>query len=108
MDYKEFGLTEHELKCLKYLLKNKVAFAKEIERKFDLRQPQVSTALKNLMQKGWVDFKQTKKDRRGRPQNVYYLIKTKEEIFKDLEKTIEEKRTELIEKFEKLKQEIGA
>ena len=108
MDYKEFGLTEQELKCLKYLFKNKVAFAREIERKFDLRQPQVSVALKSLIQRGWVDFKQTKKDRRGRPQNVYYLIRTKEEILKDLEKTMEAKRTELIEKFEKLKQEIGA
>lgn len=79
------------------------ATSREIERGSDLRQPEVSIALRALREKNWIDERISKSNGTGRPMKVYRLRTPIEEIITHYE---EEKRIEankMMERIEKLK-----
>lgn len=51
------------------------ATSQEIESETKLRQPEVSTAMKELREHGWVDKRDIKKEGKGRPLHAYRLAR---------------------------------
>lgn len=63
--------TSLALACLRD--SEKAEMARNIEVKTGLRQPEVSIAMKELAEKGWVNVSKQKKAGKGRPINLYIL-----------------------------------
>jgi len=78
------GLLVTEAKVLQYLFEHDVAFSRDIERKMDLRQPEVSNAMKVFHKKGWIVKEKEKSRKKGRPLVKYILKKDKEKIINEL------------------------
>ena len=56
----------------------------EIERETGLRQPEVSIAMQWLRRKGWINKRNMKKERKGRPVHGYRLSKEFDEILEEI------------------------
>jgi predicted transcriptional regulator len=54
--------------------------SRDIERATDMRQPEVSIAMRTLRERGWVAEREIKHDGKGRPQKIYALRSTIDEI----------------------------
>jgi len=102
LEFREFGISKHELKCLKHLVHNNFAFTRDIEIQCNMRQPEVCVALKKLREKGWVNYTTAEENRkRGRPKYIFFLTKSPDEILKEIENAVKQK-------LEKLKQELNS
>ncbi len=103
----ETGLNRNIAKVVVFLSKAGEAVSREIERAANLRQPEVSLAMKDLKEWGWVKERELKKKGKGRPLKSYKLTRDLKEIVAEL---IERKREEItkIEKdLEELEQLVG-
>lgn len=89
------GLKPKEIKVLSFLFDNRDVFAKHIEHKLDLRQPEVSTILSDMTKKGWVAYKNIMGEGKGRPQHQYTLKKSKKEIISQIIGSLREKQKEI-------------
>ena len=91
------------MKILNYMLKTKKhVTSRELELKLKLRQPEVSLAMKNLCNRGWVTYEKVKKVGKGRPIHLYFLKVSKDGIIRDLRKEVEEEIKQLKEKMNKI------
>lgn len=70
--------------------------SREIENETGLRQPEVSIAMQEIREKGWVTKRDVKKKGKGRPVHAYSLDKP----FKDILEEIKEKEKQKIEDIE--------
>ncbi len=63
-----------------------------------LRQPEVSIAMRTLREMGWITEQEIKGDGKGRPQKIYALRSTIDEILKyyETEKSQESARTMVV------------
>jgi len=101
----EAGLNKNIAKVIVYLSKAGEAVSREIEREANLRQPEVSLAMKELKNLGWIKEREIKKKGKGRPLKSYKLSLDIRDIVKDL---VEKKRGEIkklerdLEELEKL------
>ncbi len=103
----ETGLNRNIAKVIVFLSKAGEAVSREIERAANLRQPEVSLAMKDLKEWGWVKERELKKKGKGRPLKSYKLTRDLKEIVSEL---IEKKREEItkIEKdLEELEKLVG-
>lgn len=66
--------------ALVFLASRKKASSHEIERGADLRQPEVSVAMKVLIRRGWVTRRKISPPSPGRPARVFELVKPVSEI----------------------------
>ncbi|HID42557.1 MAG TPA: ArsR family transcriptional regulator, partial [Archaeoglobaceae archaeon] len=69
----EAGLNKNIAKVVVFLSKTGEALARDIERAANLRQPEVSLAMKELKEWGWVKERELKKKGKGRPLKSYKL-----------------------------------
>ena len=99
----KFGVKRAEAKIIFHLIKNPQSTSRLIERKADLRQPEVSQALKNLIKRKWVICRPVKNPKKGRPFYEYKLAKTEQEIFGEIIFDIEKRVDELEESIQKIK-----
>lgn len=100
------GLKRNVAKTLTYLKNVDEVTSREIEVGSDLRQPEVSTAMRELKNLDWVVIREEKKPGKGRPFKVYRLDTSINSIIKQLErqKIVETKRMmESIQRLKKLK-----
>jgi predicted transcriptional regulator len=67
------GLSRKAATTLTFLSHNEETDARQIERHTDLRQPEVSTAIKELYEWGWIEKRDIKGKGRGRPIHFYKL-----------------------------------
>ncbi len=88
----ETGLNRNIAKVIVFLSKSGEAVSREIERAANLRQPEVSLAMKDLKEWGWVKERELKKKGKGRPLKSYKLTRELRDIVADL---IEKKREEI-------------
>jgi len=101
----EAGLNKNIARVVVYLSKVGEAVSREIEREANLRQPEVSLAMKELKNLGWIKEREIKKKGKGRPLKSYKLSLDIRDIVKDL---VEKKREEIkklerdLEELEKL------
>jgi predicted transcriptional regulator len=85
------GLKRNMAKTLVYLANVDEAISRRVEMGAGLRQPEVSIAMRELRDKGWIDEWEKKKEGKGRPLKCYKLAIRLNDIIDFLE---EEKRRE--------------
>ncbi len=88
----EIGLKRNVAKVLVYLASSPEATSRDIERGTDLRQPEVSIAMRTLKENGWIQSRESKAESKGRPVKIYSLSKQISEIMDTIE---ENKRKEV-------------
>jgi predicted transcriptional regulator len=67
------GCSSNEAKCLCYLLTHEKGMSSDIETTMDMRQPEVSTGLRDLLKKGFVSYTKIPMKRKGRPRQDYAI-----------------------------------
>jgi predicted transcriptional regulator len=82
----EIGTKRTIAKALVFLANIKEATSRDIERGTDLRQPEVSIAIKYLEDQGWIKSWKTPSDKKGRPVWNYALAVPVPEIMTSIEK----------------------
>ena len=70
---RSLGVPRKVSNMLAYLANVEEATSREIERGSDLRQPEVSIALRTLRKNSWIEERISKSDGTGRPMKVYRL-----------------------------------
>lgn len=81
----DLGVKKNAAKTLVCLTHVKEASSYDIERNADLRQSEVSHALKYLTGQGWVAHRVSKKGNYGRPIKIYELTTTLPRIIDEIE-----------------------
>jgi len=95
------GVKKQIASVLVFLNKVKSATSKEIEVGANLRQPEVSVAVKEMKELGWVNENDVKKKGKGRPMKSYTLAVDFKEVVKQI---VEKKRQELEEEKKKIEE----
>jgi predicted transcriptional regulator len=67
------GVKRNVATIIVYLKDLEEATSKDIERGSELRQPEVSIAMRPLRQKGWIAEREVKHSGKGRPMKLYRL-----------------------------------
>ncbi|MCS7130561.1 MAG: ArsR family transcriptional regulator [Archaeoglobaceae archaeon] len=98
----EAGLNRNIAKVVVFLSKVGEAVSRDIERAANLRQPEVSLAMKELKDWGWVKERELKKKGKGRPLKSYKMTRE----LKDIAMDIIQKKREEIKKIEKDLEEL--
>ena len=83
------------------------ASSREIEMGSDLRQPEVSIAMRTLRENNWIEEKEIKREGKGRPMKVYALRATINDIRKHFEEEKLHESAQAMESIQRLKQLIS-
>ena len=81
----QMGVPRNVSKALVYMKGRQETTSVEIEKNANLRQPEVSIAMRILKEHGWIMKRDIKKEGKGRPVHGYRLAKQFNEIVKELE-----------------------
>jgi len=100
----DLGLKKSAAKALIYLAHTKEATSHEIERCTDLRQSEVSLAVKYLWEHGWITHHENNAGSQGRPVKIYKLATPLTHIIDTIEK---EKMTEVTTTLNRIKELRG-
>jgi len=82
----ETGTKKTIAKVLVFLANTPEATSREIERGTDLRQPEVSLAMRYLKEQGWISSRESKAESKGRPVKIYKLSRPVNKIMDNIEK----------------------
>ena len=82
----EIGMKKNTAKVLVFLANLTEATSRVIERGADLRQPEVSIAIRYLDDQGWITSRVSKEESRGRRVRIYKLARPINEIVGGIEK----------------------
>ena len=97
----DIGLRKNTARVLVLALWDADLTARDMERVCDLRQPEVSIALTDLVKRRWINVISQITENKGRPVKIYHLTRSLEQILEELRGLIEgdyEKKSEEIEK----------
>jgi predicted transcriptional regulator len=83
--FAELGMPKNLAKTLLYVSQCDECRSADIEQKTRLRQPEVSVAMQQLLNKGWVKKRDLKKKGKGRPVHIYKLTYPLQNIIKNFE-----------------------
>lgn len=97
------GLKRNVAKTLTYLKNVDEVTSREIEMASDLRQPEVSTAMRELKDLDWVIIREEKKPGKGRPFKIYRLDTNIHSIIKQLEKEKVKETNRMMDNIQRLK-----
>lgn len=100
------GMNRHVARTLAYLQNVDEATSVELETGMEMRQPEVSTAMKYLTERRWINEREEKKSGKGRPHKIYSLKVGFNDIIGELEKHRRKAVEEAQAKIERLKQII--
>lgn len=99
--FTELGMPRNLAKTLMYISQVEECRSAEIEHGANLRQPEVSVAMQQLENKGWIKRRDLKKKGKGRPVHIYKLTSPLDTIIgtfeKDKIKEIEDIKKDLTE-----------
>jgi predicted transcriptional regulator len=102
----ETGTKKNVAKVLVFLANIPEAASREIERGTDLRQPEVSIAMRYLIEQGWISSRESKAESKGRPVKIYELSKPISEIMDSIEKEKEKEVNDQLAVIQKLRDYI--
>ena len=88
------GVSRKTAKTLTYLSQVEETISRTIEEDTRLRQPEVSTALKELRGRGWIEKEDIRKEGKGRPIHSYKMVVPFDRAVKTL---VKEKKGEITE-----------
>lgn len=97
------GLKRNVAKVLTYLATVDEATSREIETGSDLRQPEVSIAMREIRKLEWVSERDEKNPGKGRPYRIYKLNKSLPEIIGYLEGEKTKESEKMMKQIERLK-----
>ncbi len=97
------GLKRNVAKVLTYLAGVAEATSREIEIGSDLRQPEVSIAMREIRKLDWIVERDEKNPGKGRPYRIYRLNKSLPEIVSHLESEKSKESERIMRQIEKLK-----
>ena len=98
------GVQRNVAKVITYLAFAGESTSREIEYGTDMRQPEVSIAMRALRRENWVDEKDVKSgEGKGRPHKVYALSTPVDEIISSIEEERRKESAEAMESIQKLK-----
>jgi predicted transcriptional regulator len=83
--FTDLGMPKNIAKTLMYICQVNECRSTDIEQGADLRQPEVSVAMQELRQRGWVEKKDLKKKGKGRPVHVYQPKTSLDDILSSFE-----------------------
>ncbi|WP_348304727.1 ArsR family transcriptional regulator [Methanothrix sp.] len=101
---RELGIPRNVASMITYLANVEEATSREIEIGSNLRQPEVSIAMRTLRNNNWVVEREIKKDGKGRPMKVYRLTISLGDIIKHFEDEKRKESAKTLESIEKLKE----
>ncbi len=93
------GIKVNVAKILVYFIGAGECISKDIEMRNDLRQPEVSIAMRRLRERGWIDEEEIKRRGKGRPLKRYKLAISIDDILNTLE---DEKRRDAEKNLEEI------
>jgi predicted transcriptional regulator len=82
--FKNLGLKGNEARVFVVFLKDVDLSSREIERKSDLPQPEVSLAITALLKRQWITVSRLNTENKGRPIKIYNLSVSVNEIFNQI------------------------
>jgi predicted transcriptional regulator len=97
------GLKRNVAKVLTYLAGMAEATSREIEIGSDLRQPEVSIAMREIRKLDWIAERDEKNPGKGRPYRIYKLNRSLPEIVDYLETEKSKESEKMMRQIEKLK-----
>lgn len=97
------GLKRNMAKALVYLANVNDAISRRIEIGAGLRQPEVSIAMRELREKGWIEEWEKKKEGKGRPLKCYKLAIRLNDIIDFLEEEKQHEAKQDEERIERLR-----
>ena len=97
------GLKRNVAKVLTYLSAVAEATSREIEIGSDLRQPEVSIAMREIRKLDWIVERDEKNPGKGRPYRIYRLNRSLPEIVEFLEQEKSKESERIMRQIEKLK-----
>ncbi len=81
----EIGTKRNVAKVLVFLAHTPEATSRAIERGTDLRQPEVSIAMRYLTDQDWISSRESRAESKGRPVKIYELARPIQEIMDSIE-----------------------
>jgi len=90
--FSDLGIPKNLAKTLMYISKVEECRSSEIEHGANLRQPEVSVAMQQLTDFGWISKRNKKKEGKGRPIYLYKMETTLDDIIEHYE---QEKLTQI-------------
>jgi predicted transcriptional regulator len=98
--FTQLGMPRNLAKTLTYVSQVEECRSSDVEKGANLRQPEVSVAMRELRRKKWVKKREIKKKGKGRPIHFYKSTMTLYEIWKAFEK-------EKLKEVESIKRDIS-
>ena len=98
------GLKRNVAKALTYLKNMDEVTSRQIEIGSDMRQPEVSVAVRELKGLEWVLVREEKKPGKGRPFKLYRLDKNMDSIISQLEHQKVVESNQMLDNIQRLKQ----
>lgn len=83
--FNDLGVPKNLAKTLLYVSEVDECRSSDIERGAGLRQPEVSIAMQELSDRGWISKRNQKKEGKGRPIYIYSLQTPLSSIMKEIE-----------------------
>ena len=99
----EIGMKKNVATVLVFLASTSEATSRAIERGTDLRQPEVSIAMRYLIHQNWISSRESKAESKGRPMKIYELAKPITEIMDNIEKEKKKEATNKLALIKKLR-----
>ena len=97
------GMSRNIARILSYVHDSNEATSIELERGTELRQPEVSIAMKEIKERDWINEREEKKPGKGRPNKVYSLKVGFNKIISQLERQQRKAADEMRSKIERLR-----
>jgi len=102
----DIGMKRNVAKVLVFLIYAKEATSRSIERGIDLRQPEVSLAIKYMAGQGWVMSDEIPSAKKGRPNKKYSLAIPVKEITAAIEKNTKDEANKQLALVKKMRDHI--
>ncbi len=99
------GMPKGTARTLAFLSsKDDWATSRDIERATNLRQPEVSIAVRGLLGRGWIERDSLKRESKGRPINIYRMDVNLADVYQSIESDEQEKIAEVEENLAHIKE----
>ena len=101
------GTKRNVAKVLVYLANTPEATSRDIERGTDLRQPEVSIAMTDMLKHKWVESRENRAETKGRPVKIYKLALPISVIIDRIESDKKSEATDQLNMITQLRDYIG-
>ncbi len=105
---RSLGVPRNVATLITFLANIDEASSREIEMGSDLRQPEVSIAMRTLRDNQWIEEREIKREGKGRPMKVYALHASIDDIIRHYEEQKLHESAQAMESIQRLKELISS